>query len=562
MRTTLDRGPVGPNGSVDAGDAGGHRRLRTYRDATAFLESLVRTPSRTREERERLGLYPIESLLDRIGNPHRELAAIHITGSKGKGSTALYLEALLAAAGLRIGTFTSPHLEHWNERIRIVGAPIGRGKFVAAMERVRPVIADLHRADADTAPAFFDALVAAAFSAFADAGVDIAVIEAGIGARLDPTRACRAAATCVTSVEMEHADRLGPALTDIAREKAAVARAGVPLVVGSIPAPASTVVERETVRIGAPLRRLGRDIGIRWRGAHPATDAPAGAPGHRTARRHEAVHTVAPAGAGEADVLLPGLGAKLPKFAGAPVGAGEADALGRAVVAEPRPRAGTFPGTEEADILLPGRTIRIGLRQPGRHMIENAALALALAHEVGALRLLDDAAASSALEATDLPGRAEVLREVPLVITDGAHTSGSIAALVRILDARRSTTLVAVVSITRGKDAPSVLSSLVRQANVVIATAVEPSRSLAAEALARDLREAAPHAAIEAIDAPADALQAAMCLAGRDGIVCATGSMYMAGAARRILGPRRRRPTRTGHPPVSDHADVDAGAAA
>ncbi len=550
---------MGPNGSVDPGDAGGHRRLRTYRAATAFLESLVRTPPRTREERERLGLYPIESLLDRIGNPHRELAAIHITGSKGKGSTALYLEALLAAAGLRIGTFTSPHLEHWNERIRIAGAPIGRGKFVEAMERVRPAIADLHRADADTAPAFFDALVAAAFNTFADAGVDIAVIEAGIGARLDPTRACRAAATCVTSVEMEHADRLGPALTDIAREKAAVARAGVPLVIGSMPAPASAVMERETARIGAPLRRLGRDIGIRWRGARPATGAPAGASGHRAAQRHEAVRTV---GAGEADVLLAGLGAKLPKLAGAPVGAAEADALSRAVVAEPRSSAGTFPGTEEADILLPGRTIRIGLRQPGRHMIENAALALALAHEMGALRLLDDAAAGTALKAADLPGRVEILREAPLVITDGAHTSGSIAALVRILDARRSTTLVAVVSITRGKDAPSVLSSLVRQANVVIATAVEPSRSLAAEALVRDLREAAPHAAIEAIDAPADALQAAMCLAGRDGIVCATGSMYMAGAARRILGPRRRRPTRTGHPPVSDHADVDAGATA
>jgi len=520
-----------PGSPGTPGTPNGHRRLRTYRDATTFLESLVRTPPRTREERERLGLAPIESLLDRIGNPHRRLAAVHITGSKGKGSTALYLEALLAAAGFRPGTFTSPHLEDWNERIRIAGAPIGRGPFVEAMERVRPAIEDLHRAEADTAPAFFDALVAAAFHALADADVDIAVIEAGIGARLDPTRTCRAVATCVTSVELEHADRLGPALTDIAREKAAIARAGVPLVVGSMPGSTLAVVERESARIGVSLRRLGRDIGVRWRGAHPtavapadapergpAAGAPASEPGHHAAQRHDAVR------------------------AGALTGAGEADVLGRAAFDGPRQSADTLTGAEEAEVLLAGRTIRIGLRQPGRHMIENAALALALAHEVGALRLLDDAAASTALEATDLPGRVEVLREVPLVIADGAHTRGSIEALVRILDAGRPATLVAVASITRGKDAPDILASLVRRAEVVIATAAEPSRSLAAETLARTLQDATPDATIEAIGTPTDALQTAIRLAGRNGIVCATGSMYMAGAARRLLGRKRQRP--------------------
>ena len=460
-----------------------HRPLRTYRDATAFLESLVRTPPRTREEREALGLYPIESLLDRIGNPHRELAAVHITGSKGKGSTALYVEALLAAAGFRTGTFTSPHLEDWNERIRIAGAPIGRVGFVEAMERVRPAVEELHLADANTAPAFFDALVAAAFRAFAGARLDIVVVEAGIGARLDPTRACRAVATCVTSVELEHVDRLGPSVADIAREKAAVARAGIPLVAGSMPEAAATVVEIEAARIGASLRRLGHDITVR----HGAALAVDGAPAQDSGRRA---------------MGLPG--------------AARAD-------------------SREAEVVLPGRTIPIALRQPGRHMLENAALALALAHEVGALRRLDNAGASAALEAAVLPGRAEVLRETPLVIADGAHTRGSIEALVRMLDARRPGILVAVVSITRGKNAARVLSTLVRRANVVIATAAEPSRSLAAEALACDLRDFAPHVTIRHIGLPSDALRTAIRLAGRDGIVCATGSMYMAGAARRIL---------------------------
>ena len=439
--------------------------LRTYRDATALLESLVRTPPRTRDERERLGLSPIESLLDRIDNPHRRLAAIHITGSKGKGSTALYTEALLSAAGVRTGTFTSPHLEDWNERIRVAGAPIDRSEFVEALERVRSAIAELHRADADTAPAFFDALVAAAFSVFADARVDIAVVEAGIGARLDPTRACRAVATCVTGVELEHTDRLGSTIADIAREKAAVVRPGVPLVAGCMPEAALVVLEREAAQAGTPLLRLGRDFTIR-----------------------------------------------------------------REVT-----RADSLAGIDTAEIALAQRAIPVSLRQPGRHMLENSALALALANEVGALSRIGDTAAGTALRAAVLPGRVEVLQEAPLVIADGAHTRASIEALLAILDARSAARLVAVVSVTRGKDAARVLSPLVRRADTVIATTAEASRSLPAAELARALDALRPRAAIVQADAPSDAMRTAIRTADRDGTICATGSMYMAGAARRIL---------------------------
>ena len=462
-------------------------RLRTYLDATTFLDSLVRKPPRSRDERERLGLSPVESLLERIDNPHRGLAAIHITGSKGKGSTALYTEALLGAASLRTGTFTSPHLEHWNERIRVAGAPIEHSEFVQALERIRPAVADLHRADSDSAPAFFDALVAAAFSVFAEASVDIAVIEAGIGARLDPTRACRAIATCVTGVELEHTERLGSTIADIAREKAAILRPGVPLVTGSMPESARVVLEAEATRADAPLRHLGRDITIRLGDDLPSTDPVSGPPRWR----------------------------------------------GR------RARAGTSAGslreTGPAEISLSDRTVPVALRQPGRHMVENAALALALADVAGALRRLDDTAAGDALEAADLPGRAEVLRESPLVVADGAHTRASIEALVGILDLRHTARLVAVVSVTRGKDAAHLLRPLVRQADIVVATAAEPSRSLSADTLAHVLRGSRPHIPIEVFPAPADAIRAAIRLAGDDGTICVTGSMYVAGATRRTL---------------------------
>ena len=481
MRATSGCGAVSPNGSV------GHGRLRTYREATDFLESLVRTPPRTRDERERLGLFPIESLLERIGNPHHGLAAVHITGSKGKGSTALYTEALLCAAGFRTGTFTSPHLEDWNERIRIGGSPIDRSKLVGALECVRPAIAELHGTDPDTAPAFFDALVATAFSVFADACVDFAVIEAGIGARLDPTRACRAVATCVTGIELEHTERLGPTVADIAREKAAIVRPGVPLVAGSMPGAALEVLEHQGARAGAQVQCLGRDITIR----HGVDSPPSGAePSER----------------------------------------GRGERRGSAVTA-----AGSLRRSGVVEIALSGRTIPVALRQPGRHMLENAALALALANKIGALGRLDDAAAAAALEAAVLPGRGEVLRESPLVIADGAHTRASIEALVAVLGRLHHAKLVAVVSVTHGKDAAHVFRPLVRLADIVIATTAEPSRSVPADSLARTLRSSAPNASIESIDSPPEAIRAAVRIAGCDGTVCAAGSMYLAGAARRAL---------------------------
>ena len=168
-------------------------------------------------------------------------------------------------------------------------------------------------------------------------------------------------------------------------------------------------------------------------------------------------------------------------------------------------------------------------------MLENAALALALANALGALDRLDDAAVGAAFEAAVLPGRAEVLREAPLVIADGAHTRASIEALVEVLGSRTTAGLVAVVSVTRGKDAARVLSPLLRRADTVIATMAEASRSLPAAGLAHALETLHPRAAITCADTPADAMEAAVDTAGRDGTVCATGSMYMAGAARRVL---------------------------
>ena len=476
-------------------------RLRSYGDATHFLQSLVRVPPRTRVERESLGLSPIETLLDRIGNPHHRFPSIHITGSQGKGSTALYTEGLLAAAGLRTGTFTSPHLETWNERIRVGGTLVDVATFVAVLERIRPHVEALHHAGENAAPAFFDALTAAAFSVFADASVDIAVVEVGIGARLDPTRVCRAIATCVTGVDLEHTDRLGSTIADIAREKAAIARTDVPLVVGSVPPAAWGVLERTARLAGAPLLRLGTDVVIGGGDAPHACGEVRDDHDRDGPSRHQSERRT-PAGDRR----------------------------------DPAAR-GSFTGTSRAEIEVrpAGRTIPIALRQPGRHMVENAALALALADACGSLHRLDDRTAADALESTILPGRVEVLRERPLVIADGAHTPAAVAALLAIPAVRDASRLVAAVSATRGKDVVRMLSSLLRRADTVIATTAEPSRSLPSAELAERLEATGSPASIIDIDSPVDAILAAMRVAGSGGTVCVTGSMYVAGAARRMF---------------------------
>jgi folylpolyglutamate synthase/dihydropteroate synthase len=225
-------------------------------EAEAWLEGLInleRSPAELR--RARLSLAPVEALLARVGEPQRGLRVVHVAGSKGKGSTALLGEALLRAVGLSTGTFTSPHLERWTERFRIDGHEVPGDALAAAVTRLRPHV-DALRQGADP-PSFFDVTTAAAFLLFAEAGVDVALVEVGLGGRLDSTNVVAPAVCCITSIELEHTEKLGDTLAAIAGEKAGIAKAGVPLVVGALPAEAAEVVEARARALGCPLARLG-----------------------------------------------------------------------------------------------------------------------------------------------------------------------------------------------------------------------------------------------------------------------------------------------------------------
>ena len=237
--------------------------------ALAWLAELLDVEMRPELPYARLGLGPIRALLGRLGLETDALAAVHVAGSKGKGSTVLLAEAVLGAAGLRVGTFTSPHLERWTERFRIGGREVDGERLAAALERLRPHVDRLRAEEPSLAPTFFDALTAAALLLFHEAGVDHALLEVGLGGRLDSTNAVRPRVTCITTIELEHTDRLGATLAAIAGEKAGIVKPGVPLVVGELPDEAQGVVLARAHELGAPVARLGHELEARVLEATP-----------------------------------------------------------------------------------------------------------------------------------------------------------------------------------------------------------------------------------------------------------------------------------------------------
>ena len=198
--------------------------LRRYDDVVRFLNEF------TDYERMASTYAPGDYNLDRmrrllaaLGNPERAFLSLHIAGTKGKGSTAHLAEALLREAGFRTGLYTSPHLVHLRERIRLDGDPISEEAFTRTMAEMEPQLRRLK-------PTYFETMTAAAFLHFANTGVEAAVIEVGLGGRLDATNVILPAACAITTIDYDHMDKLGHTLTAIAGEKAGIIKAGVPVV--------------------------------------------------------------------------------------------------------------------------------------------------------------------------------------------------------------------------------------------------------------------------------------------------------------------------------------------
>jgi dihydrofolate synthase/folylpolyglutamate synthase len=380
----------------------------------------------------RFGLDRMHKLMTVLGMPQRRFASIHVVGSNGKSSTARMIAAILERHGLRTGTYTSPHLSSFAERIEVGEKPVANADFAAAVTRVAHAAELVNRTAApDDRVTQFEALTAAAYDELARRQVEVAVIEAGLGGRYDATNVIPSKVQVLTSVGLEHTRWLGPTITDIAREKLDVVRDQATLVTGPLPPEAEEVVEQVVTDRHARRVAVAAD-----------DDAPA------------------------------------PK------------------------------------------------RALGRFQRQNFAVARAAAEAF--LGSLSEEAVAAAAAEVQVPGRLELVsRDGPLVFHDGAHNPAGAQALAEALpEVVGSRRLVAVIGVLDDKDAAAMLRAILPLTDAAVYTRTSNPRSLppaTLEALAAQL-DGPPS---ECVADPRAAVERARELAGPDGAVIATGSIYL-----------------------------------
>ena len=333
-------------------------------------------------QRRRFGIRPgleVErALLDGLGDPARKYPSVHVTGSKGKGSVSAMTAAILTAHGLRTGLFTSPHLASYRERIRLDGRPIPPAAVVDGVERLERLSETLLASGRiDRAPTFFEMTTALGLDWFARRSVDAAVVEVGIGGRLDATNVLDARVGVVTTIELEHTEVLGSTVEAIAEEKSGIFHPGMRAVVGGLPGGAAEVVRRTADRLGLASWRLGREI----------------VPGARELADDGQSFSVSVLGLSLPRLELPLLGAfQVGNAALAVAAAGRfLDAIGRPVVPD-RVAAGL------ARVKWPGRLERVARRPPLFYDVAHTPeSARAVAESLGEIAPLADPAESAIL---------------------------------------------------------------------------------------------------------------------------------------------------------------------
>jgi len=426
---------------------------------------LVELQRRARRGME-LDLSRMRQVLAAFGDPHRALAAVHVAGTNGKGSVCAMVEEVARRAGLRAGLYTSPHLARFAERIRIGGAPVEDAAFAAALE------AALRRAPVELT--FFEAMTTAALLAFRDAGVELCILEVGLGGRLDATNVVEAPlVTAITSIALDHTDVLGPTLAHVAREKAGILKPGSPVVLGPLNPEADRVIAEVAAAVGAgPIWRVGVGEG----GEGEAREI-------QVARRGRGVDVVGPGG----------------RRASAELG---------------------LRGPHQADnaAVACGVVWQLAARRPALAL--DAALPAALA-----------AALPAALAAARWPGRLERLDAGDAtVLLDCAHNPHGAAALAAALeeDGQRPEATTLVFGALADKGWQEMLKILAPTAARRVYTAPQGRAPAPLPALAA----IAPG---EAVPEPAAALARALAITPPGGLVVVAGSIYLVGEIRAAL---------------------------
>ena len=231
----------------------------TYKEALDYLYGFVDFEQQPGAAPERMDLAGIGALTKALGHPERQWKSVHVAGTKGKGSTAAMIAAIVRESGYRVGLYTSPHLVSLRERIQVDGAPISEAEFAELVERARPAIEGV-RLRKEGMGTFFDVLTALSFVYFKERRIDLAVIECGLGGRLDSTNVIHPLVCAITPIGLDHTDRLGETIAEIAREKAGIVKDGACTIAAAQTREASEVI-REACRLrSSPLVEVGVDV--------------------------------------------------------------------------------------------------------------------------------------------------------------------------------------------------------------------------------------------------------------------------------------------------------------
>lgn len=251
-------GADGQGGAVPAPapEIGGYTAALRYLYDRADIERMrsVRYDQRT------FKLDRMVALLERLGNPQRQVRTVHVAGTVGKGSTVAMIAAMLEGCGYTVGQYISPHLVDVRERVTINGQPIGRSEFTELMREIAEAARGI-----DGEPTFFEIMTALALKHFADQAVDVAVIEVGLGGRLDSTNVITPEVSVICTIDHDHNRLLGATLPEIAREKAGICKKDVPVLMHEQSPEIEAAIRQVADAVGAPLRIVNRDIEFSWR---------------------------------------------------------------------------------------------------------------------------------------------------------------------------------------------------------------------------------------------------------------------------------------------------------
>ena len=453
-------------------------RIENYNDAIRWLYDRIDYERiRPSLQTNPFRLERIERLLKRIGSPHERIPCVHIAGTKGKGSTAAMLDSVLQASGIRTGLFTSPHIEQFEERMRVSGHLPDPEQLTRLVSQLCRVLQEAEMDVSDRIPTFFEVTTLLAWMLFDEEKVQIAVLETGLGGRLDCTNVCRPLVTVITSIGLYHTHILGDTISKIAWEKAGILKSGVPVVQGQLPGDADQVVAARAREIGCPRYVCGQEFA--WHTDHNE-DASKGR------KRSQKILVLTPR-CNYDDLTVPLL---------------------------------------------------------GEHQAHNASLAIMAAELLRdqGYRQIDAAAISKGIRSTHWPLRFEVIDGHPTLILDAAHNPDSMQAVANVLKGAEWTNRrrVLVFAASADKDAATMMKIILPHFADAVLTrflgnprSVPPDQlqSLAESLNCGDTKNTRLHQAAD----PGTALAAARELAGYDGLVCVTGSLFLAAEARCLL---------------------------